>query len=72
MSADILQKVASSMQNAKVSILHRKSAENASLRYRRKFAEYDQRVPNNEVGTWYIRQKKEIPGFSISRCKVVM
>jgi hypothetical protein len=33
LSADILQKVASSLKNAKVSIFHRKSAENASLRY---------------------------------------
>jgi hypothetical protein len=31
LSADILQKVASSFKNAKVSIFHRKSAENASL-----------------------------------------
>ena len=42
--ADILQKVDSSVQNAKVSIFHRKFAENASLRYRgRKFVEYYQR-----------------------------
>jgi hypothetical protein len=38
--ADILQKVDSSVQNAKVSIFHNKSAENTSLRYWEKICVY--------------------------------